>query len=788
MSARQRAVLTNAGSGRRVQKTSDDSQNKSSVARSSTRAPTPSILPNHLVILFLVSLAALAGLALRLHWSLPQPIQTADGNPNAFNSRDARRHLEDIVGLGTRHVGSEANEVHAVALLRKKVEEIRRLASRQVEIELSVQQVSGSFGLDFPDSMTQLYRNVTNVAVRFSKRGSSPRHAVLVNAHYDSAVGSPAASDDAVSCGTMLEILRALASDPQPFLADHSIVFLFNGAEETVLQASHGFITQHPWANEVRVFLNLEAAGAGGKEIVFQTGPGHPWLARMYASVVPHPFASVIAQEVFQSGAIPSDTDFRIFRDFGGVPGIDMAYFVNGYVYHTAYDTADRIPDGSIQRAGENVMSMVKALALSPLLEDPGADRHGKVVFFDVFGLFSVVYPERLAVIFNSLVLVGCAVSLCSGISLKPQQLEKPSLGMVVKAVLVTLGSWLAALAVNVATSLLLDWTGHSMTWFSHPSLLLPLYIIPALLGMAEVHSFWLKTTPTLKSHLCEPSSKHAQTLVSGATLALLTYLRVCSAFIFAVTLLFLLTFRRLLWDGVLRRAVPLSSPHHRLAFVLCETLSVSLPLMLGLILASSLVDFLVPMFGRSGSVLPPDLAIAVILALLVCLTLSSIVPFVVYTASKRLRMLLAGCLALLYLTSLALSLSGAAFPYSGGEQPAPKRLFLQHFQRQFLDRDGSVRQEDSNVLLITADYLDIGPVMSAVPQLGEALKPWPCSGVFCGVPSYLPLMKYLDQFWYLPAPPIDQPPEVSLELISLTKTTSERKNFTFHMKRSFPF
>ena len=71
--------------------------------------------------------------------------------------------------------------------------------------------------------------------------------------------------------------------------------------------------------------------------------------------------------------------------------------------------------------------------------------------------------------------------------------------------------------------------------------------------------------------------------------------------------------------------------------------------------------------------------------------------------------------------------------------------IFSQHFQRQFLDRDGSVRQEDSNVLLITADYLDIGPVMSAVPQLGEALKPWPCSGVFCGVPSSLPLMKYLE-------------------------------------------
>jgi hypothetical protein len=38
------------------------------------------------------------------------------------------------------------------------------------------------------------------------------------------------------------------------------------------------------------------------------------------------------AAEIFQSGVIPADTDYRIFRDFGEIPGIDMAFYQNGYV------------------------------------------------------------------------------------------------------------------------------------------------------------------------------------------------------------------------------------------------------------------------------------------------------------------------------------------------------------------------------------------------------------------------------------------------------------------------
>uniref|UniRef100_A0A3Q2QYG2 Endoplasmic reticulum metallopeptidase 1 n=1 Tax=Fundulus heteroclitus TaxID=8078 RepID=A0A3Q2QYG2_FUNHE len=296
--------------------------------------------------------ALLSGFVLLLwgvvHLSLQQLVI---GKPSGeFNAERARQHLEQITSVGPRPVGSRENEVLTVGYLLEQIENVRaRTAAGPHRLTVDVQRPTGSFSIDFLGGFTSFYDRVTNVAVKLEPKGGA-QHFVLANCHFDTVANSPGASDDAVSCAVMLEVLHALAN--QSAALHHGVVFLFNGAEENILQASHGFITQHPWAKQIRAFINLEAAGVGGKEVVFQTGPENPWLVKAYVHAAKHPFASVVGQEVFQSGVIPSDTDFRIYRDFGNIPGIDLAFIENGFIYHTKYDTANRILTDSIQRAG----------------------------------------------------------------------------------------------------------------------------------------------------------------------------------------------------------------------------------------------------------------------------------------------------------------------------------------------------------------------------------------------------------------------------------------------------
>ena len=95
----------------------------------------------------------------------------------------------------------------------------------------------------------------------------TPPLAAQVNAHYDSAVASVGASDDAAPCGIMLELARLVAASPAYSLSS-DVILLLNGAEETLMQAAHAFLDQHPWYQDVGAVINVGGCREGGVSVV----------------------------------------------------------------------------------------------------------------------------------------------------------------------------------------------------------------------------------------------------------------------------------------------------------------------------------------------------------------------------------------------------------------------------------------------------------------------------------------------------------------------------------------
>lgn len=237
-------------------------------------------------------------------------------HPHRFIGERAQVYNREITDIGPKVVGSHLNEVVAIDVLRNQVLDIIAHRDRVHNIEIDVQEASGSFQLF---TMITVYRNVQNFIVKLSPANATAEYSLLLNTHFDSVPISPGGGDSCTFVAVMMETLRVMSTNPTAFR--HNVIFLFNGAEENGLHGSHAFITQHRWAEDVKAFINMDAAGSGGREILFQSTIRNQWMMNYYNRYAPRPMSTSLGEEIFQSGVIPSDTDFRIFRDFGKIPG-----------------------------------------------------------------------------------------------------------------------------------------------------------------------------------------------------------------------------------------------------------------------------------------------------------------------------------------------------------------------------------------------------------------------------------------------------------------------------------
>ncbi|KAJ1509639.1 hypothetical protein HMI55_007312, partial [Coelomomyces lativittatus] len=423
------------------------------------------------------------------------------------------------------------------------------------------------------------YYNVTNIAVRFSCQNCLSNHSILINSHFDSIYGSAGAADAATPISVMLECVRMLAHSPSSI--KNSIVFLFNGAEETLQDASHAFIKSSNWFKGAVGVINLEAGGVGGKTMLFQAKNAH--MLNIYKQST-YPHGSSLANDLFRTGLIISDTDYKQFMDHGHLnSGLDIAFYENSYFYHTRFDIEENILPGSIQHMGQNLIDMLHYIAQSENLENLSSTSRA-LAYFDFLGLVFIVYPVRDAQYFYILIiLVSCAhlMSQC--------QIKK-----LLKSFLMLLKSIFYSLFFPFVIACFLHFTNSSLLWYSNISYPLILYLPPIFMGHLYGRS---KNTSLMSSaHSLEFYEKQAQVLFMILEILVLSYFEVTGVFFHLIHLTSLL---------VTHYCVPKAYFYHvQFLFPFC----IHIPSLV------VVLKVFVPLAGRMGSATPAELILVIVL------------------------------------------------------------------------------------------------------------------------------------------------------------------------------
>jgi len=620
-----------------------------------------------------------------------------------FSGERAMGHVEALCALGPRWTGSHANEAEAPAYLVSEVERIVRerdeAAARgggepRPDVEVEVEHASGTFAIDFlHHPLHAMYTDVVSVVVRVrgTGGGSGSRDAILLNAHFDSVGSSPGASDDLAGVSVMLELLGILAHSP-PLAQD--VVLLFNGAEEAFMVAAHGFVKDSPHFRDARVVVNLESIGASGRALLFQLSPyAAEWMAGVYARAAHgQAHAMVVAQDVFALGLITSDDDFGMFvTPETRLPGLDLALYEKGHVYHSKADNPAHLDPRSVQDMGDTVVGLVRVLghmSRLPGREKAGGSKEGSAgqaekregppAFFDFAGRMYVIPRERL----ESFCLGIGLIILSLATTLRPLAVAGEALWGVASLVSAVL---LSVAVAGLVVPALPGGETH-MGWYSSDTWLVGLTYGPAALaGLLLPSLIRSGVSGTAAWHASESggdsgggkggaqagvdekanNAERAMLVLHSLFMALFSAGRLGSAFLPCAWAVFgLIGHHSVLLPWPVRAAVGLVPPG-----VIAATTS------------SRVLEFVVPNASKLGSNIPPlvgnslgDVVVATVVAALVSTGSMGLLPLVRRSDSRSIGR---ACLGL-----LALSLVGVALHVhlpGAWDADHPRRVVLQH-------------------------------------------------------------------------------------------------------------
>ncbi|KAL9225560.1 hypothetical protein vseg_001466 [Gypsophila vaccaria] len=702
----------------------------------------------------LFSLAVLYGLmaflvysVLHLNFITPLAI---DAPLDRFSEARAIDHLRVLTkDIDGRHEGRPGLR-QAAEYIKGQLILLKDRAHSNFRIEVEESMVNGSFNMMFlGHSISLTYRAHTNVIMRIAPAESTENDAsVLVNGHFDSALNSPGAADCGSCVASMLELARLIVDSA--WVPPRPIIFLFNGAEELFMLGSHGFITTHKWRDTVGAFINIEASGTGGPDVVCQSGPGS-WPSLVYAESAVYPMAQSSAQDVF--GIVPGDTDYRMFaQDFADIPGLDVIFLLGGYFYHTSYDTLERLLPGSIQARGDNLFSVVKAFASSPLLRNAserqflkssGQGPHDeRAIFFDYMTWFMVFYQQRVAAVLHTIpIVIFFLLPFIFSLANDGRSSFVTTSFDLLKGMLNHFIAIVMAVVIPVLFAILrLLFSGQSMNWFANPYLAFLMFIPCSVVGLLIprfVFRCFHLSQDTVHKGSQEALTDRAWFWGAFGYYALLTLVFLLVGlrggfltFFTSVSMLLAWVCNKLLCSN----KQPLRSLIvYILPLLPCLTFSVHF--------GGFVIQFVVEKMGMMGSIAPPfgyfvqDIVVAALIGIITGWCLGPLLPVVSRWLARSITMQF-----LLHCSVFSLAFSSMIFPYS---VDAPKRVLLQHTiltadATEILDSSYEFTVVDSNYLPFlfkhaheAAEHLNVSSEYSYETSKDRWLAVFPVSFLF---------------------------------------------------------
>jgi len=298
---------------------------------------------------FLLSALLVAGMIYGVFYALmPQWISENEMPLKEFSTKRALKHVE-AMAKQPHYIGSENHKTVANNLEK----ELQNLG-----LETATQE---GYSLTEWGNLSKS----KNILARI--KGSGNGKALLLLSHYDSAPHSSSlgASDDASGIATILETVRAFLANKTANKND--IVILFSDGEELGLNGAALFVTEHPWAKDIGLALNLEARGSAGPSyMLMETNQGNAKMVKEFTEANPsYPVSNSLMYSIYKM--LPNDTDLTVFREEGKIQGFNFAFIDDHFNYHTQQDDLQHLSLTTLEHQGTYLVPLLNYFANADL-------------------------------------------------------------------------------------------------------------------------------------------------------------------------------------------------------------------------------------------------------------------------------------------------------------------------------------------------------------------------------------------------------------------------------------